>query len=432
MRLALFILFPLIFVGLLVFLIFGLKPPNSIKLAAGINGGGYWQVGQLYKAELARDGIQVVLVETEGSVENIQRLVSGEVDAAFVQGGLELPQDESLQSLGAIFLEPMVVFRGKSSPVGANAGEWGDIRLAAGSQASGTRAAALALIEAAGLQNVGIDLVDVGGHDAIKALYANEADAALFVAPLDAPYLMDAIFDPEIIFVPMALVDALALKLSGANSVTVPAGSITLDPPRPPEDVKILALRASLIAASDLHPAVTDRLVNAAKNIHSEPNILQSAREYPNTASPPVTLNKIATELINSGPNFLHGVLPYWIAAQFGSVLLLLLPLLFLVPFLRIVPSSYVWFQKRRVWRFYQRIAALEEELGKAQTSTEVEEVAKNIEDVDTALANLNLPLAYRQGAYDARLHIDLIRQEIARRRTAKNDGTPAFSSKPT
>lgn len=91
-----------------------------------------------------------------------------------------------------------------------------------------------------------------------------------------------------------------------------------------------------------------------------------------------------------------------------------------------------MWFQKRRVWRFYQRIAALEEELGKAQTSTEVEEVAKNIEEVDTALANLNLPLAYRQGAYDARLHIDLIRQEIARRRTAKNDGTPAFSSKPT
>ncbi|NOE20224.1 hypothetical protein GS634_19040 [Ruegeria atlantica] len=104
MRLALFILFPIIFVGLLVFLIFGLKPPNSIKLAAGINGGGYCQVGQLYKAELARDGIQVVLVETEGSVENIQRLVSGEVDAAFVQGGLELPQDESLQSLGAFFL----------------------------------------------------------------------------------------------------------------------------------------------------------------------------------------------------------------------------------------------------------------------------------------------------------------------------------------
>ena len=152
MRLALFILFPIMFIGLLVFLIFGLKPPNSIKLAAGISGGGYWQVGQLYKAELARDGIQVILVETEGSVENIQKLVSGEVDAAFVQGGLELPQDENLQSLGAIFLEPMVVFRGKSSPVGTNAGEWGDIRLAAGTKASGTRAAALALIEAAELQ----------------------------------------------------------------------------------------------------------------------------------------------------------------------------------------------------------------------------------------------------------------------------------------
>lgn len=424
MRLLILVLLPILFVGMIAFLILGLKPPSSIRLATGVSGGGYWQIGQLYKAELARDGIHIDLVETAGSVENIKKLVSGEVDVAIVQGGLNLPRESGLQSLGAIFLEPMVVFRGKLSPIGGNAGEWEGIRLAAGAEGSGSRAAAIALIEAAGHRDTGITLVDAGGPDAIDALYSGKADAALFVAPLDAPYLMDAIFDPNIEFVPMALVDALALKLRGASSVTVPAGSITLDPPRPPEDVKILALRASMIAGPDLHPAVADRLVTAAKIIHGQPGILQSSREYPKTESPPAPLNEVAEELINTGPNFLHAVLPYWIAAQFGRVLLLLLPLLFLAPLLRLVPSGYVWFQKRRVWRFYQKIAALEEELGQARTLGDVDAVADSIEELDTSVANLNLPLAYRQVAYDARLHIDLIRQEIARRRAA--NGSPA------
>jgi TRAP-type uncharacterized transport system substrate-binding protein len=419
MRLLLFLLFPILFVGLIAFLILELKPPASIRLGAGIEGGGYWQIGERYRDRLARDGITVELVETQGSVENILKLVEGEVEVAFVQGGLDVPQEADLQSLGALFPEPLVVFRRISGDLDANPGEWSDIRLAAGAPESGTRAAALALIEVAGVQDVGITLVDAGGSEAIEALHAGTADAALFVAPLDAPYLMDALFDPGVQFVPMALVDALALKFPGARAVTVPAGSITLDPPKPPEDVKILSLRASMIATGDLHPAAADRLANVALQIHGERSILQGPREFPNTESPPVPLNEIAGELITSGPNILHDFLPYWIAAQFGRVLLLLLPLLFLAPLLRAIPSGYVWFQKRRVWRFYQRISELEAELTQADTEGELDEVAERVEELDVSLATLKLPLAYRQGAYDARLHIDLIRDEITRRRAS-------------
>ena len=84
MRVFLFSLVPFLLIGLVAFLIFGLRPPDSIRLAAGIDGGGYWQIGQLYKTRLARDGIRVELIETEGSVENIELLAAGKVDAAFV------------------------------------------------------------------------------------------------------------------------------------------------------------------------------------------------------------------------------------------------------------------------------------------------------------------------------------------------------------
>lgn len=416
MRLFFTLVFPVILIGTVVILIRGLAPPDSIRLATGINGGGYWEIGERYKSKLVRDGIAVELVETAGSVENIEKLVAGEVDVAIVQGGLDIPRDHDLQSLGAIFPEPLVIFRHTSAPIGSYPGQWKGIRLAAGGEGSGTRAAARALIKTADLEDTGIELVEAGGSEAIEALHTKEADALLFVSPLDANYLTDAILDPDIVFVQMALVDALALRFPGANSALLPAGSVTLDPPRPPEEVKIMTLTASMIATGGVHPAVADRLAHAATKIHSDRTILRASREFPHTNSPPAPLNDVSWQFISSGPNILHDIFPFWIAAQFGRVLLFLLPLVFLAPLLRAIPSLYVWYQKRRVWRHYQRIEALETAFALSKDSDEIEAVSRELDEVALSLANLRLPLAYRQSAYDARLHIDHIRQEIMRR----------------
>ena len=418
MRIFLVLFAPVLVVLLVIVLISSLTPPESIRLATGSMDGGYWQIGLKYKSKLARDGITVEMVETAGSVENIQLLMDGEVDVALVQGGLALPKGHGLESLGAVFPEPMLIFRHISAQVGSYPGEWKGLRVAAGKEGSGARAAAMALIEAAGLQDAGIILLEVGGSDAIAALRSGEADAALFVSPLDAPYLRDAITDRQLELVDMALVDALSFKFSSAHSAVVPAGSTTLAPPRPTHDVKILTLTASLIATSDLHPAVIDRLVHTANKLHRDRTILQEPLEYPNTNSPPAPINDVAWHMITSGPSVLHDIFPYWIAAQFGRVLLFLIPLFFLAPLLRLIPSSYVWFQNRRVWRHYQRITTLEQEVRNAANLQEIESVAKELDEVTATLASLKVPLAYRQKAYDARMHIDLIRQEIERRRS--------------
>ena len=216
----------------------------------------------------------------------------------------------------------------------------------------------------------------------------------------------------------MALVDALSYSFASANSVVIPAGSTTLAPPRPAQDIKILTLTASIIAPGDLHPAVVDRIAHNANKIHEDRTVLRRAQEFPNTNSPPAPVNDVAWHMINSGPNILHEVFPFWIAAQFGRVLLFVLPLIFLAPSLRLFPALYVWFQNRRVWRHYQRIAALDTAIEDATRAKEVETVARELEELEVTLANMKLPLAYRQKAYDARLHIDLINQKIDRWRS--------------
>jgi hypothetical protein len=46
-------------------------PPRSIVMATGPEGGGYYEIGRQYQALLARTGVELRLVATAGTVENL-------------------------------------------------------------------------------------------------------------------------------------------------------------------------------------------------------------------------------------------------------------------------------------------------------------------------------------------------------------------------
>jgi TRAP-type uncharacterized transport system substrate-binding protein len=46
-------------------------PPRSITMATGPQGGGYYEIGRQYQELLARTGVELRLVATAGSVENL-------------------------------------------------------------------------------------------------------------------------------------------------------------------------------------------------------------------------------------------------------------------------------------------------------------------------------------------------------------------------
>jgi len=64
-------------------------PPHTIAMATGPQGGAYYEIGERYRAELARANVEVRLVPTAGSQENLALLRdprSG-VSIALLQGG---------------------------------------------------------------------------------------------------------------------------------------------------------------------------------------------------------------------------------------------------------------------------------------------------------------------------------------------------------
>ena len=107
--------FALLAVGLLVLAYLWLDPtpPRRVTLATGPAQSAYDEFGKRYRKALAANGIEVVLLPSEGSSANLQLLRDGKADLGFVQGGsadIAVDDENAIESLGSLFVEPVWLF----------------------------------------------------------------------------------------------------------------------------------------------------------------------------------------------------------------------------------------------------------------------------------------------------------------------------------
>lgn len=395
----------------------GILPPSTVRFAAGIEDGGYWRIATKYRDILAKDGIDLQLIATAGSVENAQLMADGDADAALLQGGIDA--SDSIETLGAVFTEPLLIFARPTAGVDVprNPAQWAGLRIAAGGEGSGTRAAARAFLQAAELSDNANTLLPLGAADAAQALTSGDADVALFVAPLSAPYLAPLLADGDSNLLQLDHIVALSRRIPQSIIVDVPSGAFALDPPLPARERRLLGLVAQIVAQPELHPAIVDRLVEAALQVHKPGDIITPKDQFPSMDNTSLPQNAYARDLIADGPSPLSTFLPYWVVAQISRFAILLLPIVFLLlPLLRTLPGLYKWSIRNRVFRHYVRIREIDEAASETQDPQQLRELQSELADLDREIANLKLPLPYRGYAYDARLHIDLLRKRIANR----------------
>ncbi len=95
---------------------------------------------------LAEEGIDVTLIETHGSVENVELLRDRKADVAFVQGGSGKAVDAPhLRSLASLYLEPVWIFVRKNAGM-EHLGDLRGRRVAVDAEGSGTRVLARQLL----------------------------------------------------------------------------------------------------------------------------------------------------------------------------------------------------------------------------------------------------------------------------------------------
>lgn len=393
-----------------------LFPDRRVSMAAGAEGSAYHAIALRYRAILAEDDVALDIVETPGSVANLAALASGAADVALVQGGIPVPDGAGVGALASVFLEPLLVFHRSDLPGADDPTRWGGLRVAAGGGGSGTRHAVDTVLETLGLGG-GDVLLPLGGIEAAIALLSGEIDVAIFVAPVGAAYLAPLYAEQEIQLASIRDVEALRRRLPFVMQADLPPASLNYADIKPATRVDLAAMVAQLAARDDLHPALIDRFIKAARRIHGERDLLTQEGQFPSTEATTLPMNKQARTILAAPPSRLDRYIPWWMAAQITKMVLLLVPLaLVLLPLLRVLPGLYGWTMRSRVYKHYSDLIEIEKQAMTTRDPGEIDALVARLDTVQESLTHMRLPEAFRDRAYTMQMHIDLIRSRLRER----------------
>ena len=282
-------------------------PPRTIVMATGAEGGANYELGIRYREILAQSGVKLQLLPTAGGLENLARLRDPQsgVSVGFIQGGTTNKKESpDLVSLGTVFYEPLWLFY--RSEIGEGMQALRGRRISIGPEGSGRRALALELVKRIKLDSIIGELLGFTPQVAGEKLIAGDIDVAFIVTAWDSPVVQRLITAKGIELASFPRADAYVALYPFLNKLVLPAGVGDLATNRPPADVVLLAPKASLAVRADLHPAIQHLLLNAAIQIHSQPEIFQKAGQFPAAESIDLPLSEEAQRFYKTGRPFLQ------------------------------------------------------------------------------------------------------------------------------
>ncbi len=356
-------------------------PPRKIVFAAGDKGGAYYQLALRYQEELARSGLEVQVLETKGSVENLQLVEDGRADIAFAQSGLKGRDRGDLRSLGAMFFEPVWIFQRGATRGNEMSGLKGK-RVAIGELGSGTREVAMTLLNDNKLSSQ-VKLVSVGGEKARDLLLARELDALFLVGAPSIATVKQLANTDGISMIQLTRAKAYSRYHGSLTDVTLFRGMLNLATDIPRTDRQMVATSANLVVSDRFHYALVTLVLQTAKKIHRPAGAFNLEGAFPAARPNTFPLVSEAQEFYNKGPSFFYRNLPFFVAANLDRLIFFLLPLITLLfPLSKILPPFLDWLQNRDINRLQGELAHLElnrEGLDRGQAREKLEALRDDI-----------------------------------------------------
>lgn len=394
-------------------------PPDTITLVSGPDGSSFRRYADQYAKILARSGIHLEILPSRGALDNLQKLKDpdSDVDVGFVQGGLATgtETDDGLVSLGSIFYEPVAVFYRGAQPIARLSALKGK-RIAIGPEGSGARSLALTLLKANGIEPGGkTKLVELGGAAAVQAMLGGKIDAAFMAGDSATTSGFQKLLGaPGIRLYDFTQADAYVRRFRFLSKLELPPGSIDVGRNVPDQALTLIAPTVELVARDGLHPALSDMLIEAAREVHGRGSLLQNAGEFPAPLEHEYRISDDAARYYKSGKGFLYRYLPFWLASLADRMWVLLVPLLvLLIPSLRLVPTVYSWRIRQRIYRRYGELMALEREMLGVTTPEQREDMLKRLDDIEKSVINVKIPGAFADELYVLRLHLHFVRNRL-------------------
>ncbi|MEO8119867.1 MAG: TAXI family TRAP transporter solute-binding subunit [Rhodoferax sp.] len=397
-------------------------PPKLVTLATGPGQSAYDEFGKRYAKAMAVYGIEVRLLPSEGSSQNLEWLAAGKADLGFVQGGssaLPANDNEGLVSLGSLFVEPVWLFyrTAAAQKVTKDATlnsltQLNGLRVNVGTEGSGVPRLMNKLFDINRIDAGAITLSRLEQTPATVAFLNGELDALVFASAPESPMVQMLLQTPGVKLMDFAQSEAYSRRFAFLTPVTLPRGVVDLASDIPAQDVRLVAPTTTLMARESVHPAVLQLFSQASLAFHSPAGWFNRAHEFPNAANTEFPLSREAERTIRDGVPLMQRYLPFsyanlmermWLAL--GIIIAVLLPLS------RIVPPLYEFRIRSRVFRWYGQLRDIEDRAGNSAESAQ--ELADELNRLETRVGKISVPLSYADELYALRNHIELVRKKL-------------------
>ncbi|WP_026354081.1 TAXI family TRAP transporter solute-binding subunit [Massilia niastensis] len=394
-------------------------PPRQLVLATGQDNSAYEQFAKMYARALARDDIKVTLQPSLGSQENLQRLVDGKADIAFVQSGStdgDAAASHGLVSLGSLFTEPVWLFLREGARVTRLTDLKGK-RINLGPEGTGVPNLFRQVLAANGIEPAQLRIGALANTPATVELLAGRIDGLVFSSAPEAPLIQMLLQTPGIRLFDFAQAEAYTRRLPFLTHVVLPRGIVDLGRNIPAQDYHLIAPTATLVAREDLHPALVGLFVKAAGEIHGGTGWFQQQGQFPSPKYTEVPVAREAARYYRDGPPLMQRYMRFWLAnlAERLWVVVVALTAL-LIPLSKVVPPIYVWRVRSRVYRWYGELRAVEQSLEStepAQRESARGDLLGRLDDIEERVNHISIPLAYADELYRLRSHIHLVRERV-------------------
>jgi TRAP transporter TAXI family solute receptor len=404
----------------------GDAPPRRIVVATGVEGGGYDRAGLFLQQELREAGIEVELRRTQGSIDNLAALHEGEVDLAFVQGGLGAARsaaadgEHEVVGVASLYYEPLWIFVRRTLSELVDLRGLRGRRIEIGAEGSGTHAVALSLLTANDVDASNTTLLESSVDDGVEALVAGDCEAMMLVASPGSPRVARLLREPSVRAFDLRRVNAYVRQFLYLTPLRMTRGMHDLAEDLPVEPVRLVAPTAMVLASADLHPAILPLVIEAMRARFGRGGLFEDEDEFPSPRKVDVPVAAAAERYYRDGPSFLFRVLPFQVAATLDRLKVMLLPLLtLLLPLVRVAPPAYRWRIRSKITRWYRVVIELEARVRQRPTERAYDQAVRELEKVQQEIAEVRVPLGYAEELYNLRMHLGLVRREFVEKRRA-------------
>jgi TRAP transporter TAXI family solute receptor len=243
-----------------------------LTLAAGTSSGESYILGNALKTVVERHNprIRITLLQTGGTVENLQMLQDGRAQLATAQA--DISPGPRARALAVLYDDTFQLLVPKDS----QAQSLVDLRnrRIALAQSGGQYQSFLRVVEHFGLQAADFHFVGTNDDSAGEAFLRGQADAIFRVRAIGDPSIEQLVQSGGVRFLPIEHAAAMKIKHPAFQAALIPVGAYLGNPPVPTQDFPTVAVHRTLLARDSASVtairAVTEALMERRQEMMEE------------------------------------------------------------------------------------------------------------------------------------------------------------------